>query len=448
MNQKKLSFGNYVFVGSMLFGLFFGAGNLIFPVNMGQNAGANTSIANAGFLLTAVGLPFLGTLAMGVTNSSGVRDLAARVGKRYADIFTILLYATIGPFFVLPRLATTSFTIGITPFISKGQSTLFLALYSILFFCVAYLFARKPSRLMEYVGKWLNPGFLIFLSLLLILAFVKPLGVISEGDVSGTYVNAAFTQGLINGYNTLDVLGSLAFGVLVISAFKNLGLKQPKDIAKGTLKSGLIAVILMAVIYTAMSFVGAMSIGHFKISKNGGIALAQLSKYYLGVYGLVLLAVIVILATLKTAVGIIAAIGEASINFNKKVSYKWAIIVISVLPMIFANAGLDQIIKLSLPVLMFLYPLAITLVLLALLESVMGYRKPVYVWTTLFAGIAAVFDALNAMPEGLKKSSFVSPLLNLGRNLPLFAEQLGWVVPSLVGFAIGFLLSFRKEKKV
>ncbi|MDR1013314.1 MAG: branched-chain amino acid transport system II carrier protein, partial [Lactobacillales bacterium] len=212
MAQKKLSFRNYIFVGSMLFGLFFGAGNLIFPVHMGQSAGANTPIANIGFLLTAVGLPFLGILAMGVTNSSGVHDLAAKVGKRYADIFTILLYATIGPFFALPRLATTSFTIGITPFIAKGQSTLFLALYSILFFGIAYLFARKPSHLIEYVGKWLNPAFLLFLSILLILAFIKPLGALSDSNVSSVYANSAFTQGLTDGYNTLDVLASLAFG--------------------------------------------------------------------------------------------------------------------------------------------------------------------------------------------------------------------------------------------
>jgi LIVCS family branched-chain amino acid:cation transporter len=202
----------------------------------------------------------------------------------------------------------------------------------------------------------------------------------------------------------------------------------------------------MAVIYTALSFVGAMSTGHFNLSENGGVALAQLSKYYLGSYGAVLLAIIVILATLKTTVGLVTATGEAVLNFNKKVSYGQAIIIISLIPMIFANAGLNQIIKLSLPILMFLYPLAITLVLLALLELIIKYRKSVYVWTTAFAFVAALFDALNALPNEAKEFTVVKSLLKIGSHLPFFAYGLGWLVPSLIGFAIGFLLSFRKEK--
>jgi LIVCS family branched-chain amino acid:cation transporter len=443
MDQKKLSFTNYVFVGSMLFGLFFGAANLIFPVFLGQHAGSKTPIANLGFLLTAVGLPFLGILAMSLTNSNGVHDLASKVGKRYADVFTILLYATIGPFFAMPRLATVSFENGIKPYVPEGSSTIVLLLYSILFFGVAYLFSRKPSNLMEYVGKWLNPACLLLLGILLILALINPLGALDSGASLDAYKATPFVQGLKDGYNTMDVLASLAFGIIVISTLKNLGVKKSKDITVGALKSGLVVVFLMAVIYTAMSFMGATSLGHFKPAENGAIALSQLSKQYLGGFGSLLFAVIVILVTLKTTIGLIVAIGEAIVDFNQNIPYQKAIIVISILPMIFANAGLDLILQWSIPVLMFIYPLSITLMLMALLEPLMGYRKPVYVWTSVFAVFAAIFDAFNAVPDGVKEFGLVKSLLNIGSHLPLFTHGLGWLVPSLIGFAIGFLLSLR-----
>ncbi|MDR0691207.1 MAG: branched-chain amino acid transport system II carrier protein, partial [Streptococcaceae bacterium] len=404
-------------------------------------AGSKTLIANLGFLLTAVGLPFLGILAMSLTNSSGVHDLSSKVGKRYADVFTILLYAIIGPFFAMPRLATISFVNGIKPHVSKSSSTIILLLYSILFFGIAYFFSRKPSNLMDYVGKWLNPACLLLLGVLLVLALVNPLGAVSDGAILGDYKAIPFVQGLKDGYSTMDVLASLAFGIIVISTLKNLGVKKPKEITVGALKSGLVVVFLMAVIYTAMSFMGATSLGYLKPAENGAIALSQLSKHYLGGFGSLLFALIVILVTLKTTTGLVVAIGEATVDFNKKIPYQTAIIVISILPMIFANAGLDLIFQWSTPVLMFIYPLAITLVLMALLEPLVGYRKPVYVWTTVFAIFAAVFDALNAMPDGVKEFGLVKSLLNIGSHLPLFAHGIGWLVPSLIGFAAGFLLS-------
>jgi LIVCS family branched-chain amino acid:cation transporter len=450
LEQKKLSFKNYVFVGSMLFGLFFGAGNLIFPVVMGQQAGGKTPIANLGFLLTAVGLPFLGILAMSVTNSNGVYELSSKIGKRYASVFTILLYATIGPFFAMPRLAATSFEIGIKPFIPvrslETNLLLYSIVYSILFFGIAYLFARKPAALLDYVGKWLNPAFLLFLGILLVIAFIYPLGSVDGGTTTGAYTSLPFVQGVKEGYNTMDVLASLAFGIIVISTLKNLGVTKPKEIAKGTLKSGIVVMILMIVIYTATSFMGAMSIGHFKPAENGGVALAQLAKYYLGVYGSLLLTVIIVLVTLKTSIGLIVSAGETAVDFNQKISYKKVIIVISILPVIVTNVGLTHIIVWTVPVLMFLYPLSITLVFLALLESLMGYRKPVYLWTTIFAGLAAVFDALNSAPDLLKDFGLVKGLLEIGSYLPLFEHGLGWLAPSFIGFVIGLIISCIKKE--
>ncbi|MCW1268795.1 branched-chain amino acid transport system II carrier protein, partial [Staphylococcus aureus] len=159
--KKKLTFKENMFIGSMLFGLFFGAGNLIFPIHLGQAAGSNVFIANLGFLITAIGLPFLGIIAIGISKTSGLFEIASRVNKTYAYIFTIALYLVIGPFFALPRLATTSFEIAFSPFLSPKQITLYLFIFSFVFFVIAWFFARKPSRILEYIGKFLNPVFLV-----------------------------------------------------------------------------------------------------------------------------------------------------------------------------------------------------------------------------------------------------------------------------------------------
>ncbi len=204
--QKKLVWRDYLYVGSMLFGLFFGAGNLIFPVHMGQEAGASVFLANLGFLATGIGLPFLGVIAMGVSKSSGVFDLASRINRRYALIFTLLLYLTIGPFFALPRLATTSFEIGLAPFVPKDLQWLVLAGFSALFFLAVWLFSRKPSKILDYVGKFLNPLFLALLGILIVLAFVKPLGHVASAAVGENYISSPFFKGFTEGYNTLDAL--------------------------------------------------------------------------------------------------------------------------------------------------------------------------------------------------------------------------------------------------
>ncbi|MDN6113090.1 MAG: branched-chain amino acid transport system II carrier protein, partial [Tetragenococcus halophilus] len=352
--EKKLLFRDYLTIGSMLFGLFFGAGNLIFPVHLGQEAGANVTAANLGLLVTGVGLPFLGVIAMGVSQSSGVFELSSRVNKPYAYIFTILLYLVIGPFFALPRLATTSYEIGIAPHIPNDQQGLVLAVFSILFFITAWWFSRKPSKILDYVGKFLNPVFLVLLAILLLLAFANPLGDVANAPVQASYQSGAFSGGFIEGYNTLDALASLAFGILIIEAIKNRGIKEPSTVAVDTIKSGTISIILMGIIYSLLSYMGTMSLGGFSVSENGGVALAQLSQHYLGTYGSIILALIVIVACLKTGIGLITSFSETFSVLFPKGNYMFFTILVSAMACLFANVGLTKIIELATPVLMFL----------------------------------------------------------------------------------------------
>ena len=216
MMKNKLTLKENIFIGSMLFGLFFGAGNIIFPIHLGQTAGSNVFIANLGFLITAIGLPFLGIIAIGMSKTNGIFEITSRVSKTYAYIFTIGLYLVIGPFFALPRLATTSFEIAFSPFISPDVAKIYLPIFSIIFFLLAWFFARKPSKILDYIGKFLNPVFLVLLGIVVVLAFIHPLGGLTNAPVSADYDKSPLLKGFIDGYNTLDALASLAFGIIIV----------------------------------------------------------------------------------------------------------------------------------------------------------------------------------------------------------------------------------------
>ncbi|PTE69294.1 branched-chain amino acid transport system II carrier protein [Staphylococcus devriesei] len=439
--KHKLTIKENIFIGSMLFGLFFGAGNLIFPIHLGQTAGSNVLLANLGFLITAIGLPFLGIVAIGVSKTNGIFEISSRVSKIYAYLFTIALYLVIGPFFALPRLATTSYEIAFSPFISPGTGKVILPIFSILFFLVAWFFSKRPSKILDYIGKFLNPVFLVLLGIVVLLAFIRPMGGIGNAPVSPDYSNSVLLKGFIDGYNTLDALASLAFGVIIVTTIKKLGISRPNDIAKETFKSGTISIVGMGIIYTLLAVMGTMSLGHFKVSENGGIALAQIAQYYLGDYGIIILSLIIIVACLKTAIGLITAFSETFTELFPKMNYLWLATGASVLACIFANVGLTKIIMYSTPVLMFIYPLAITLILLTLASPLFNHSTIVYRFTTFFTVFAAFFDGVKASPESFAKTGFAQSLVGFAEKyLPFYTIGMGWIVPAIIGFIIGFIV--------
>ena len=440
--NNKLSLASYITIGSMLFGLFFGAGNLIFPVHMGQEAGANTTLATLGFIITGVGLPFLGIVAIGFSKSNGLYDLASRITPKYGLIFTMLLYLTIGPFFALPRTATVSFEIGLTPFIAPDYYTISLLIFTLAFFFLAWILSLNPSNIMVWIGKVLNPLFLIFLAFLIISAFIKPMGDISTLPVQESYQANPIFKGFTEGYNTMDVLASLAFGIIVVNTIKSLGVTNTTDIAKDTFKAGFITLVLMSLIYGSLAYLGATSLNAFPLSENGGIALAQISTYYFGSLGSILLAIIVTIACLKTAIGLICACAEMFNQLFPKIAYRTFVHVFSLISMLIANVGLTSIIQISIPVLMFLYPLAITLVILAFLSPLFHHKKIVYQFTTGFTLIVAIVEGLKASADVISQNKAVIEITTFfDRLLPFSDVNMGWIVPALIGLVMGWGLS-------
>lgn len=434
MMNKKLSGRDMLFIGMMLFGMFFGAGNLIFPAFVGQEAGTNYWPALIGFLISGVGLPLLGVAAIGITKTNGVFSLAHKVNRAYAYAFTILLYLCIGPLFALPRLASISYSVGLTPFVSVHHQSGGLLLYSVIFFAVAWWFARKPSKIMVYVGKVLTPAFLVLLGILLLMVLIKPLG---HGQAAaGSYASVPLVAGFTAGYSTMDALAALAFGIIVVNAIKGLGVTQPTQIARDTIRAGGLAVLLMAVIYGLLALLGRNALGPFSRAENGGPILANVAHAYFGNFGNGLLAVIVIIACLKTAIGLITAFGDTFKELFPRVPYQLLIGIASVVPLIFANVGLERLLVISTPILYFIYPLAITLILLGLLSPILGESRWLFGTVTLFTIFPAIFDGLNAIPASLH-TGWVATLLHIGNWLPGFSMGLGWTVPALIGLVLG-----------
>ena len=439
--MKKLSLRQLITVATMLFGLFFGAGNLIFPASMGQLAGSNLWWASAGFLITGVGLPLLGVAALGISREEGLLELSSRVGKGYGLFFTCLLYLTIGPFFAIPRCATVSYTVGIQQLLPQGGAAA-LAVFSLLFFGAVLFFSLRPGEILTWVGKVLTPLFLCFLAVLVLRALSAPMASVADIPPAGSYRDAAFSTGLLEGYNTMDALASLAFGIIVVNAIRSLGVREPGAVARDTVRAGVFSSLLMAVIYLLVTVVGAQSRGQLEISANGGEALAQIAGHYFGSAGAVILAATVTIACLKTAVGLVTSCSETFVKiFPGGPSYRvWAVI-FSLVSFLIANLGLNTILAYSTPVLMFLYPLSIVLILLTLGGRLFGNRPAVLRWTIGCTMVAAVFDLLRTLPTQAQAALHLEPVVALAETwLPLCKQGFGWVCPAVLGLVIGLVL--------
>ena len=447
---NRLTFSQQFFIATMLFGLFFGAGNLIFPIFLGSQAGRNVWPAIVGLLITGVGIPLLGVAAQGISRSNGLQEMAGRVSPRYSIFFTCALYLTIGPFFAIPRCASTSFTVGIEPLLGENvNATVLLAVFSCVFFAAVLFFSLRPGKILTWVGKLLTPLFLLVLAILVVTALLHPTDRITDMTPSAAYATAPFFAGFLEGYNTMDALASLAFGIVVINVIRGLGVTEPGAIAKNTVLSGIFSCLFMGGIYVAVTIVGAQSHSLTVSCTNGGEAFAVIAEHYLGRAGLVVLALTVILACLKTSIGLVTSCAETfTAMFPNGPKYGFWATCFSIFSLLVTNIGLNAIIAISLPVLMFLFPLAITLILLALLGHFFDHDRAVYVWVTGLTLVAAFYDLLRTLPDHLRAVLHVNGLVDtVGKALPFATIGLGWICPAILGLVIGLIFRAVRPKK-
>ena len=427
-------------VGLMLFALFFGAGNLIFPAFLGQQAGSNWLSAMSGFLLTGAGLPLLGVIAIGYSGSRDVQDLASRVTPWYGVAFAAVLYLAIGPLFATPRTATVTFEIGVTPFIGPEHKTMALAIFSAFFFGVTYWLSISPGKLVDRIGKVLTPALLATIAVLVGYAAFNPMGELQAAQ--GGFADRPFVTGVLEGYQTMDALASLVFAIIVIDAARALGVRNRAQLLATTTAAGAVAAACRAVVYLLIGYMGATSVAGLGLQENGAAVLSKTAQHYFGMGGNVLLSAIVFLACLSTAVGLIISCSEYFNRLLPAISYKTFVVIFTLVSMAFANKGLSGIISISVPVLMLLYPLTVVIILLAFLNNWFGGSRVVYVCTIFATLVVGVLDAWKAAfsfaPETAALINSIFPLYDIG---------MGWLMPATAGFVLGLVLKTAIGKK-
>ena len=450
MTVKKLTMRQKILVAGTLFGMFFGAGNLIFPVHLGQLAGRNVIPAIIGFIVTAVGIPIFGVAAIGITHSDGLQTLSSKVGKGYGIFFTCLLYLTIGPLFAIPRCATVSFTTGVAPMLlDPSKEWLALLIFSAIFFAFVLFFSLRPGKITVWIGKIINPIFLLFLAVLVIAALTNPGASIAAVEPVEAYATgtSSFFSSFIEGYGTMDAIAGLAFGIVVVDVIRRMGVDNDDAVAVDVLGSGALTGILMAVIYIVTILMGTQSRGLFEISDNGGIALTQIAGHYFGGVGQIILAVTITFACLKTSIGLVTSCSETFVKMTHgKISYKLWAILFTLFSFAVSNVGLSAIIEYSIPVLMLIYPPATALIILAFAGKLFRHDRAVYLSTMIFTWAAAIFDFFKTLPAGVRTALRLDAPVELAkRYLPLFDLNLGWLLPAVAGFVIGMAIHLSRR---
>ncbi|WP_073852463.1 branched-chain amino acid transport system II carrier protein [Pontibacter flavimaris] len=435
----NLSFKETFFIGLMLFAIFFGAGNLIFPLSLGQAAGENLVPAIVGFLLTGVGLPLLGVIAMGVSKNEDVQTISAKVHPVFGLLFPVVIYLTLGPLFAVPRTGTVSYEIGIVPFLPEALRTSGwgMALYSVVFFAITYLLSLNPSKIVDRIGKILTPVLLLILFVLLTKSVADPLG--STQVPVGLYESAPFFKGFQEGYLTMDTIGSFVFGLIVISTIRAKGVESTRQIAKVTATAGFVAAAGLALVYIGLAYTGATSVETLGHLENGGLIITNVSNLHFGLWGNLILGIAIFFACLTTSIGLIVACASFFNKLRPSISYKNYVLILTIVSAVISNVGLTQIISFSIPVLVAIYPIVIVLIALTLMGPALKNRNAVYTWSVLFAGIVSVFD-------GIKAAGFEPGIIGfLGEHLPLFSLGMGWLIPAILGGFLGYGLSFRQK---
>ena len=436
--KAKLSNQDTFTIGLMLFALFLGAGNMIFPPALGQAAGENIWVAIAGFLLTGVGLPLLGVTAIGLTGGS-LNEIASRVHPVFGLAFTAVLYLAIGPLFGIPRTGTVAFEIGVVPFLSESTNPtgLPLLLYTIVFFGITFLVALNPTRLVDRVGKYLTPMLILVLGSLIIGAFVKPPGSLSAP--SPNYENGVFFKGFLDGYLTMDAIAALVFGIVVIKAVNDRGVTDRKTVSLAVLKAGMIAAVGLTAIYLSLAYIGATSLDLVGKADNGGEILSRVASYLFGSFGTALLGAAITFACLTTSVGLVTACGEYFSKVYPKLSYKVVILLVTLFSAFVANLGLTQLITFTVPVLIAIYPVAIVLIFLTFINYAIPVHNYVYRGAILLTILISIPNAVEGAGLNIE--------FGFLHALPLYSEGVGWLIPAVAGGVIGFIMLQYKHKK-
>ena len=428
----KLSKKHMLLISFMLFSLFFGAGNLIFPPFLGQNAGSHTPPAMLGFLATAVILPVLGVVV--VARFGGLDRLGQQVGRHFALVFTVLIYLSIGPGLGIPRAASVPFEMAVAPYLPAGANVkLWMLVYSLVFFLVALWLCMTPGKLVDRIGHFLTPSLLILLVFLFVSFLLR--GTVDIAAAQTAYSSAPFLKGFSEGYQTMDTIAALNFGLVISTTLGTFGLTEKRDRLRHTVLAGVFAGTILALVYAMLSYMGMCSSGVYAIQENGAWTLRCIVYQLFGAPGAILLAAIFTLACLTTCVGLINSISQYFSVLFKKISYQAWVLIITGFSFLVCNQGLSAILSVSIPILNAIYPVAIVLILLGLSHGLWTRNRFAYPLTVAGTGVVSVIYALDTagIPLGA--------LTTLCKRLPLYDMGYCWVSVAAAMLLLSVLLT-------
>lgn len=413
---------NMTLVSFMLFSLFFGAGNLIFPPFLGQNAGSAAPAAMVGFLVTAVVLPVLGVVV--VARFDGLNRLSGQVGRWFCLPFTVLIYLSIGPGLGIPRAASVPFEMAVAPYLPQGASTAgWMAAYSLCFFAVALWLCLTPGKLVKRIGNYLTPTLLVLLVFLFVSFLLR--GQTAVAPPQGDYASAPALKGFVEGYQTMDTIAALNFGLVIATTLGSFGPREKRDVLRRTVQAGLAAGSILALVYAMLGYMGMCSSGVYPVQENGAWTLRHIVYQLFGSSGAVLLAAIFTLACLTTCVGLINSISQFFSTLFPRIRYRAWVIAITGFSFLVCNQGLNVILSVSIPILSAIYPMAIVLILLGLTHRLWAHNPYAYPLTVGAAGVVSILTTLHSL--GLR--------LDFLRVLPLHAQGFSWLPISAAALA-------------
>ena len=412
-----------------LFSMFFGAGNLIFPPIMGASAGTNVAPAMIGFLIGGVALPVISIITIALSGTD-MRDLVNRAGKSFGLVFSVMVYLSIGAFYALPRTGAVSFSTAVAPIIGTKSLTASI-LFSLVFFGVAFYLCWNPGTIIDSLGKVLTP---ILLGLLVLLVFLCLASLPASHDApTGEYSATPLAAGLLEGYMTMDSIAALAFGIIVVTSLGHTGGGLGAKVVRRTSTAALIAGSLLAVVYVGLGLIGHV-IPNAQSYGDGATLLADAAQMTMGWPGQIVFGLIVLTACMTTAVGLIAATSEFFHRLLPAISYRTWMIVFTIISFALASAGLDSVLAIAVPIITFLYPIAITVVFITIATHPLRLTTPA-LWTfRLGSWMAAAWSAATTLAHVGVATEGISSVLIWS---PLQANQLGWILPTLIAALIG-----------
>ena len=440
--MEKMKARQILSITLTLFAVFFGAGNMIFPPAMGQQAGENYIQALAGFILTDAGIALLGMIAV-VLVGTEVSDLGELVSRRFAVFLSVCIYLLIGPLFALPRTGSVSFELAVRSYVTESNVWWVSLIVTGIFFGLTYYLSGNPKKVVNLIGKYLTPVLLICITLIFLACIFlekSPRGQIQYGSIGapkGSYAQIPFFQGMIEGYYALDGPAGLVFAIIIINAVRGFQVKTKKNIVKYTLLCGAGAALILSVVYYMLTYIGAVTLTPFS---NGGSLLHAVASDLLGPAGGIVLGIAVFFACMTTSIGLTTSFADYFHELLPDISYKKITAIVCLFSFVISNVGLDMLVKVALPVLMMIYPVTVVLVVLSFFKKWIGERKMVYVLGMLFAFCVAFIDGMQSV------NIMFGPVTELCQQLPFYELKLGWIIPAAAGALLGFLPIWKRKR--